>query len=68
MIEFTPHPKRMSFLCEVPSGVRTYSLRELVSKDFKNRFGDATFSITINKVKEKDGIRIYSGFAKERIQ
>ena len=59
--------KRTAFLCEVPSGDRTYRLRELVSKDFENRFGDATFSITIHKVKEKDGIRTYSGFAKETI-
>jgi hypothetical protein len=60
-------PKRMAFLCEVPSGGRTYRLRELVSKDFENRFGDATFNITIRKVKEKDGIRMYSGFAQEII-
>jgi hypothetical protein len=61
-------PKRLVFSCEVPSGDCTYRLRELVSKDFENRFGDATFSITIQRVKEKDGIRTYSGFAKERIQ
>jgi hypothetical protein len=59
--------KYMEFIWEVPPEGTLDELREFITEDFKSLFGDINCSITMKKVKEKDGIRFYTGCVQEVI-
>lgn len=60
-------PRRISFNFEVHPGGSVDGLRDIVTKDFKGRFGDIDFNIAMNKVKDNGKVRVYSGTACEII-
>ena len=65
MLDITPH--HIAFRFEVHPGGSVDGRREIVTQDFKDRFGDIDCRIImIHKVKEKDnGVRLYQGYAQE---
>jgi hypothetical protein len=40
------------------------NLRKIVTKDFRNKFGDIDFRIVITRIKD-NGVRLYQGYAQE---
>lgn len=65
MIDITPH--HMAFRFEVHPGGSVDGLREIVTQDFKDRFGDIDFQIIMNKTQDHGVFHVYTGMAREII-
>ena len=65
MLDITPH--HIAFRFEVHPGGSVDGLREIVTQDFKDRFGDIDFQIIMNKTKDHGVFRVYTGMAREII-
>ena len=65
MLDITPH--HIAFRFEVhPEGI-VDEMREIVTKDFKDRFGDIDFQIIMNKTQDHGVFHVYTGMAREII-
>ena len=65
MLDITPH--HIAFRFEVHPGGSVDGLREIVTQDFKDRFGDIDFQIIMNKTQDHGVFRVYTGMAREII-
>lgn len=65
MLDTTPH--YITFRFEVHPGGSVDGLREIVTQDFRNRFGDIDFQIIMNKTQDHGVFRVYTGMAREII-
>ena len=58
---------RINFSFEVHPEGSVDGLREIVTNDFKSRFGDSNVQIVINKTKDLGKVRVYRGYVEEII-
>ena len=65
MLDITPH--HIAFRFEVHPGGSVDGLREIVTQDFKARFGDVDFQIIMNKTQDHGAFHVYTGMAREII-
>ena len=65
MLDITPH--HIAFRFEVHPGGSVDGLREIVTQDFRDRFGDIDFQIIMNKTQDHGVFRVYTGMAREII-
>ena len=60
-------PRHIAFRFEVhPEGI-VDEMREIVTQDFKDRFGDIDFQIIMNKTQDHGVFHVYTGMAREII-
>ena len=60
-------PRHIAFRFEVHSEGIVDEMREIVTQDFKDRFGDIDFQIIMNKTQDHGVFHVYTGMAREII-